>query len=115
MRRMENFIEKKLEECQISPQLLAAALLKMNMGEDIYGITEEITVELPKKKMGKRSLKQPENNREKSGKSQGSKKGRGAFLKKGEKEEAKWLKKDKKAVAKEWLKKEKKHSKKKVK
>ncbi len=115
MRRMENFIEKKLEECQISPQLLAAALLKMNMGEDIYGITEEITVELPKKKMGKRSLKQPEKNREKSGKSQGSKKGRGAFLKKGEKEEAKWLKKDKKAVAKEWLKKEKRHSKKKVK
>lgn len=45
MKRMENFIEKKLEECQISPQLLAAALLKMNMGEDIYGITEEITLQ----------------------------------------------------------------------
>lgn len=112
MKRMEKFIENKLEECQISPLLLAAALLKMSMGEDIYGMTEEISMELPKKRTGKRNPRQSEKNIEKF---KGSKKSRAAFLKKGEKEEAKWLKKDKKAVAKEWMKKEKRHSKKKVK
>ncbi|MBD5543191.1 MAG: DEAD/DEAH box helicase [Lachnospiraceae bacterium] len=92
MKRMENFIEKKLEECQISPELLAAALLKMNMGEDIYGITEEISTELPKKKT--RSSKE-------------GKKSRYAFMRKGEKEAAKWLKKDRKVMDKKMGKKKK--------
>ncbi|MCM1162134.1 MAG: DEAD/DEAH box helicase [Roseburia sp.] len=113
MKRMEKFIESKLEEYQISPQLLAAALLKMNMGEDIYGMTEEISMELPKKRTGKRSSRQTEKNVEKAGSLKGNKKGRNGFMKKGGKEAAKWLKKDKKVVDKEWGKKDKKRVKRK--
>ncbi|MBD5466394.1 MAG: DEAD/DEAH box helicase [Lachnospiraceae bacterium] len=110
MKKMEIFIEKKLEECQISPQLLAAALLKMNMGEDIYGVTEEISVERPAKKARKFNAGKPEKGSRKIGKFKDNQKGRDASAKEGkkrEKETAKWLKKDKKAIAKEWLKKEK--------
>lgn len=110
MKKMEIFIEKKLEECQISPQLLAAALLKMNMGEDIYGVTEEISVERPAKKARKFNAGKQEKGLRKLGKFKDNQKGRDASAKEGkkrEKETAKWLKKDKKAIAKELLKKEK--------
>lgn len=45
MPKMESLIGKKLEENQITPEFLAAALLKMNMGEDIYSMTGEIRLE----------------------------------------------------------------------
>ena len=43
--KMESFIEKKLMENQVTPEFLAAALLKMNMGEDIYSMTGDIRLE----------------------------------------------------------------------